>query len=74
MNKKQILAFINSKTIFKDKNLIVLKIRFKNDELTPRSEKIKTLHAIETKWDIRIKCQARLFIVFTHRKGKGINV
>ena len=28
----------------------VLKIRVKNDELTPRIEKIKTLYAIETKF------------------------
>ena len=52
----------------------VLKIRFNNDELTPLAKKIKTLHAIETKWGIRIYCQARIFTVFTQREDKGINV
>ena len=28
----------------------ILKIIFNYDELTPRAEKIKTLHKIETKW------------------------
>ena len=46
----------------------VLKIGFNNDELTPRAEKIKTLHAIETKWSTRIYCQARILTVFTQRR------
>ena len=52
----------------------ILKIRFNNDKLIPRAEKIKTLHAIETKWGIRIYRQARIFTVFTQREGKGINI
>ena len=52
----------------------VLCVRLSNDELTTRAEKVKTLHAMETKWDIRIYCKARIFTVFTHIGGKGINV
>ena len=53
---------------------IALKIRFNISELAPRAEKIKTIHSIKTKWDIRIYCQAKIFTVFTHRESKGINV
>ena len=49
----------------------VLKIRYNNDELTVRSEKTKTLHAIETKWGIRIYCQAKIFTVYTLRKSEN---
>ena len=52
----------------------VLKIRFNNDKLTPWAKKNKKLHAIETKWGIRLYCQAGIFTVFTHKEGKGTNV
>ena len=42
------------------KQKCVLKLGFNNDKLNPRVEKIKTLHAIETKWGIRIYHQARI--------------
>ena len=51
----------------------VLKISFSIDELIPWAEKIKTLHAMKTKWGISIYCQARIFNAFTHREDKGIN-
>ena len=51
----------------------VLKIPFNNDELPPLADKIKTLHAMKTKWGISIYCQARIFNAFTHREDKGIN-
>ena len=35
----------------------VLKIHFNNDQLNPRTEKTETLHATETKWDIRVYYQ-----------------
>ena len=44
----------------------ILKIRFNNDELIPQAEKIKTFHMIETKWSIRICCQARIFTLCSH--------
>ena len=44
----------------------ILKILFNYDELTPRAEKIKTLHTIETKWGIRICCQARILTLCSH--------
>ena len=52
--KKQIVTFIISKTILKQKKLnCVLKIIWcNNDELTLQAEKIKTLHMIETKCKI----------------------
>ena len=46
----------------------VIKLGFHNDKQTPRAEKIKTIHAIKTKWGIRIYCQGRIFIVFTQRR------
>ena len=52
----------------------VLKLRFNNDEVNPRAKKVNTFHATETKWDIRIYCQVRIFSAFIHREGKGINV
>ena len=53
----------------------ILKIIFNYDEITPRAEKIKTFHTIETKWDIRICCQARILTLCSHiEKGKVINV
>ena len=52
----------------------ILKILFNYDELNPQAKKFKTLHTIETKWGIRICCQARILTMFTHREGKGINV
>ena len=51
----------------------VLKIRFTNDKLISQAKKIKTLHAMETKWGIKIYCQARILTVFIHREGKEIN-
>ena len=44
----------------------VLKILFNYDELTPRAKKIKTLYTTETKWGIRICCQARIFTLCSH--------
>ena len=46
----------------------VSKITFNNDELIPRAEKSKTLHTIETLWDIRIYCQTRILTVFIQRR------
>ena len=43
-----------------------LKILFNYDELTPRAEKIKTLHTIETKWGIKICYQTRTFTLCSH--------
>ena len=51
----------------------VLKVCFNNDELIPRAENIKTVHALEAKWGIRIYCQARILTVVTHREDKGKN-
>ena len=52
---------------------------FKNylqyDKLKPRAEKIKTLHAVETEWGIRIAIRPGYsHCVFTHSEDKGINV
>ena len=48
----------------------ILKILFDSGELTPRAEKIKTLHTTETKWGIRICCQANIFTLFSHKKNE----
>ena len=75
MNKKTNISSYHSENYIQIQKLnCVLKLRFNNDELAPQAEKSKTLHEIETKWVIRIYCQARIFTVFTHREGKGINV
>ena len=50
----------------------IFKKWFNNDELLHWAKKIKTPHAIRTKWGIRICCQARILTVFLHREGKGI--
>ena len=47
---------------------------FFNDKLNPPVEKIKTIHAIESKWETRPCFQARIFTVFKNREGKRINV
>ena len=44
----------------------ILKILFNNDELTPGAKKFKTSHTIETKWGIRICCQARILTLCSH--------
>ena len=44
----------------------ILKILFKNDELTPWFEKIKTVHTIETIWGIKNCCQVRILTLFSH--------
>ena len=44
----------------------ILKIRLNNDELNPRAKKIKTFHTIETKWDIRNYCKARILTLCSH--------
>ena len=46
----------------------ILKILFNNDELTPRAEKIKTLHTIETKWGIRFGYQPIILTLCLHRE------
>ena len=56
--RKQMVAFIISKIIFRWKN--------NNDELTHRVKKIKTFHTIETKWGIRICCQIRILKLCSH--------
>ena len=56
--RKQMVAFIISKIIFRLKN--------NNDELTHRARKIKTFHTIETKWGIRICCQIRILKLCSH--------
>ena len=52
----------------------ISKICFFNDKLNPRVEKIKTIYAIESKWETRPCFQARIFTVFKNREGKRINV
>ena len=52
----------------------ISKICFFNDKLNPRVEKIKTIHATESKWGTRTCFQARIFTVFKHREGKRIHV
>ena len=75
MHKKSYNSIYHFKDCFQVQKLnCVLKIRFNKDQLTPRAEKIKLLHAIKAKWSIRIYCQARISTVFTHRKSKGITV
>ena len=49
----------------------VLKLGFNNDKLRPPTKILNTLHAIETKWDIRIYCQTRKFTVFIQRTNAG---
>ena len=45
----------------------LFKIRFKNDGTeTPRTENVKILNMIETKWDIRICCQHMIFVLCSH--------
>ena len=46
----------------------VLKLGFNNDELIPQAEKIRTLHAVETKWAITIYCKARIITVLRPRR------
>ena len=52
---------------------LISKIIFNNEELTSQSKKIRTIHTIDTKWSIRICCQARILAthtVFTDRKKR----
>ena len=44
----------------------ILKILFNIHDLTHWSEKIKILHAIETKWGIRNCCQAMMLKLCSH--------
>ena len=46
----------------------ILKILFNNDELTPRAEKIQSLHMIEIKWDIRFYCKVSILTLCSHRE------
>ena len=68
MSKKAKSSIYHSENYIQMQKLnCVLKIRFNNDELTPRAEKIKTLRALE--FTLRPG-----YSLFTHREGKGINV
>ena len=67
MSKKRNSSIYHFKNYIQIQKLnCVLKMHFNDDELTPLAEKIKTFHAIETKWGIRIYCQGMIFTVFTH--------
>ena len=65
--KKRIVKYIISKTIFNQKTERCFKIRLQQWQASPRAKKIKTLHAIGTKWGIRIYCHARILTEFTHK-------
>ena len=59
--RKKICSIYHFENYFQSQKLnSILKILFSNDELTPRAEKIKTLHTSEIKWGIGICCQARI--------------
>ena len=45
---------------------------FKNSLYQPPGP--KKLHTIETKWDIRICCQAKILTLCSYTEVKGINV
>ena len=44
----------------------ISKILFNYDKLNLWAEKVKTLHTIETKWCIRICCQARILTLCSY--------
>ena len=49
----------------------IFKIRFNNDELTPRAKNIKTIHMIEIKWGIRICFYPKIFTMCLYaEKGR----
>ena len=69
--KKQIIAFIISKIFISHlssnaKAKLYFKNSFQQWWTNPRAEKIKTLHSIETKQDIRICSQTKILILCSH--------
>ena len=51
-----------------------LKTLFNYDELTPRVEKINTLHTMKQNGALELLPSQDTHTVFTHREGNGINV
>ena len=67
--RKKIIAFYHFENYIQIQKLnYILKTFVNYNELTPRAEKIKALHTIETNWGIRICCQARVPTLFSHRE------
>ena len=72
MSKKANCRIYNFKNYIQiQKRKCVLKLGFNNYKLSPQTKKLNTAHAVETKWDIRIYCQTRIFIVFIQRTNAG---
>ena len=67
MSKRQQIVALSFRKLYPNtKTKLYFKILFNYDELTPLAKKIETLHTIETKWRIRICCQARILTLCLH--------